>query len=108
MIARKIFRKQNEMRSFIVHSGAFFMKRICRDIRLKSDNRFNVCFFRGFVKFNRAVKIAVVGYRDRRHAEFFRGVHQIRNLRESVQKRIVRVSMKMNERHNIDILDKKF
>jgi len=68
-----------------------------RKVRLHSDNRVDATLARRSVELNRAEHVAVIGERDRVHAELDAPVHQLVDARGSVQQREVRVVVEVDE-----------
>ena len=69
-----------------------------RHIGFHSDDRLQPRIGRRLVKFHRAVEVAVIGDRDRRHLHFGRFCHQRFHPHRPVEERIFGVKMEMNER----------
>ena len=61
------------------------------------DDRLDPGLGRRLVKFNRAMQIAVIGNRDRRHRHFGRFFHQLLHPHRAIEKRILGVEVQMNE-----------
>ncbi len=68
-----------------------------RHVSLASDDRLDPRFLRFLIKFNRAVKISVIGDRDRRHPELLRFFHQLLHPNRAIEEGVFGVQMEMNE-----------
>lgn len=97
-IARVVCRKKRQVEAFIVNAWFFVKARAVGNIGLNADDGLDAFLLACFVKFNRAIKVAVVGERERRHAVFFCLFHQRGNFGESVKQAVVAVGVEMDER----------
>lgn len=88
-VAGVIFCEQGEMVALVVDARSFVEAGAVRDICFHADDRFDLVFFAQFVKFDRAVHVAMVGESHRRHAEFFRRRHHILELLKPIEETIV-------------------
>ena len=73
--------------------------RFGRNINFTADNRFDAAFLSRLVKINDAVHGAVVGYRQRCHAEIFCRVEQVINSCRAVEQTVFRMNVQMSEIH---------
>jgi len=90
--------EQSEVIRRLAHRVRSIFVRTRCDVRFAADDRFDagaLCFL---VKFNRAVKIAVIGHRDRGHLQFSRFFHQLFYSNSAIEQRILGVEMQVNER----------
>jgi len=58
-------------------------------VRLDADDRLDLGLLAGFIKFNRAEHVAVVGQRRRRHVALLRRVDEIFDAARAVQQAVV-------------------
>src|SRR3989344_938781 len=96
-IARLVFREQNEARCLIVNSVFFLRAGPRRDMEIDADYRLQALLFAFFVEFDCAVHVAVVGERESALPVLGCRSHELRNFRQRLEKRVVRVSMQVNK-----------
>ena len=96
-VANVVFGQKSEMESFGVYVRPFIKTRAGGDVGLYADNRFDAVRFAGLIKFYGAMEVAMVGNGKRRHAVFFGQNHHLVYFGHAVQKRVVGVSMQMDE-----------
>jgi hypothetical protein len=68
-----------------------------RHVRLVADDRINAGVLALLVEFDRAEEVAVIGHRDRVHAERLGMRDQFRHPVGAIEEAIVRVAMQVNE-----------
>ena len=73
------------------------LDRTRRHVGLATDDRLHPRILRRLVKFNRTEKISVIGYRHRWHPEFRDLFHQLRHSNRTVEERVLRMQVEMNE-----------
>ena len=99
VIAFEIARKENHVKIVSIHRS-FFAEHGSRSyICFKADDWLDPRAFCLFVKFHRAIENAVVGKGQGFKAFFHGGIHEVGNFGQAVEKGIVRVHVKMGERH---------
>ena len=76
-----------------------------RDIGFHADNRLEPSFLGLFLELPRPVKITVIGYGEGGLLEFQRFIDEIINAVCTVEKRVFRVAMEVDEGHMIRICD---
>ena len=96
-IAGLVARQQGEMIGRVALRIRPILDRTRRHVGLDTDDRLDPGLRRRLIKFNRAVQVAVIGNRDRRHPHFGRLFHQLLHPHRAVEKRILGVEMEMNE-----------
>src|SRR5262249_2945401 len=67
------------------------------DIQLAADDRLHARRFRGIHEMHGAEYVAVIGHRDRRHAEFLHPVHKLLDVASAVEHRVVGMQVQMDE-----------
>ena len=67
------------------------------DVKLAAQNRLDAPLLRRLKKMNRAINIAVIGNRNRLLADVGNVVDQLFDVAGAVQKRIIRMQMKMSK-----------
>ena len=72
-----VLRQQSEMIGRVALVFGPILDRARRHVGLATDDRLDPGFGRFLIKFDRAVKISVIGDRHRRHLEFRRLFHQL-------------------------------
>jgi hypothetical protein len=89
--------KQHELarRIILVSVGSSFG----RESELYPDNRFETRFFRVFIELKSPIEITGVRERNRTHPELFGASYKFFGSTKSLQKRIVCMGMKVDERH---------
>ena len=92
-----VAREQREMISGIALRIRPVLDRTRRHVSLHADDRLDPGLGRRLVKFNRAMQVAVIGNRDRRHRHFGRLLHQLLHSHRPVEERILGVQVEMNE-----------
>jgi hypothetical protein len=70
-----------------------------RDVHLAADDRLHPGRHRRLVELHRAEHVAVVGHRDRRHAEGLHAGDEVGDLIRAVQQRILGVEVEVGETH---------
>ena len=92
-----VLRQQREMVSRVALIARPILDHARRHVSLAADDRFDARILRRLVKFNRAVKISVIGNCYRRHLEFGRLFHQLFRPHQAIEEGIFRVEMEVNE-----------
>src|SRR5205809_852066 len=90
--------EQCEVIRRLAHRVRPIFVRAWRDVGFAADDRLDpgaLCFL---IKFDRTVKVAVIGHRDRGHFEFGRFLHQLFYSNSAVEQGIFGVEMEVNER----------
>ena len=101
--ATKVFKtlvclsNQSNMEAFLIIGWVAVFQTARRHIGLEAKNRFYTRVIRGFIEVNEARHCAVVGHRHRFHARLFHEVDQLIHLRQTIQKRIVRVIVQVHK-----------
>ena len=98
VITSFVTREQCEVIRRLAHRIRPIFVRAWRDVASQPMIGLTPARCRFLIKFDRAVKIAVIGHRDRRHFEFGRFLHQLFHSNRAVEQRILGVKMQMNER----------
>ncbi len=70
---------------------------VARDVRLDADDRFYTRLAGGDVEVDRAVERAVIGERQRRHAELFRARHEVGDAREPIEQAVFAMRVEVDE-----------
>ena len=79
--------------SFLSGRSVAIAQGLWRDVSLATDDRLNAGPFRGLVKLDRPVEIAVISNRNRRHSEFRSFSDQLFRSNRSIKQRILGVTM---------------
>ena len=77
---------------------AFRAMRLGRQVRLDADDRLHAAGLRGLVELEGAEAVAVIGDRDRRHAHLLAALEQIGHPGRTVEHRVLRVHVEVDER----------
>ena len=96
-VAGLVLRQEREMIGGVALVRGPVFDRAGRHVSLAADDRFDPGVRGRLVKLNRAVKISVVGDRDRRHLEFLRLFHQLLRPHQPIEEGIFGVEMEVNE-----------
>lgn len=88
-----------------VIGNIFFIELGIGDVSFKTDNRLDPRFLTSLIKLNRAVHVGVIGKSQGSEPPLFGSANQLVNLRETVEQRVVRVDVEVNEVHRCRILD---
>ncbi len=85
------------MKRFTILIGVAVLHGARREVGLDADNRFDAGVGTGAVKVNHAEHRAMIGNRQRIHAEVFGTMDELVNTAETVQQRVFRVDVKMHK-----------
>ena len=96
-VAGFVLRQQGEMIGGVALVRGPVLHLTRGHVSLASDDRFQPSFRRFLVKFDRAMEIAVVGNRDRRHPKFLRLFHQLLHPHRAIEEGVFGVEMEVNE-----------
>ena len=96
-IAGLVLRQQGEMIRRVALGIRSVLDRARRHVGLAADDRLDPGGRRRLVKFDRAVQVAVVGDRDRRHLQFGRLFHQLLHPHRAIEERVLGVQVEVNE-----------
>src|SRR5256712_8167078 len=104
LIADPVLREQDEMRIRGAErrvSGGLFPRMAAaeREVGLEAQNRADLSRFGFGVKRPRAVQVAVIGDRQRVHAERLHPIEQVGDAVGAVEERVLAMRVEMNERH---------
>ena len=93
-----IFGQEGQVgRSLATHDLLHLLHLPRREVHFAAQNRLHVGRMAGLVEANRAIKVAMIGHRDRRHAQFSRpGCHRL-GPAGSIESGIFSVQMQVNE-----------
>lgn len=80
--------------AFIINAALLVVASADSQISVHSQDRLYTGFFALLVKFQSAVEIAVVGQSNGFHSGFFCFCHQLVDFRQSLQERVMAVSVK--------------
>ena len=92
-----VTREEREMISGITLRIRPVLDRAGGHVGFHADDRLDPGLGRRLVKFNRAMQVAVIGNRDRRHLHFGRLLHQLLHPHRAIEERILGVQVEMNE-----------
>ncbi len=92
-----VLRQQGEMIGRVALIIRPILDRTGRHVGLAADDRLDARLRRRLIKFDRAVQIAVIGDRDRRHPEFRRLFHQLLHPHRAIEEGVFGVQMEVNE-----------
>jgi hypothetical protein len=99
-VACFVFHQQNQMVARVVNLRPARKAAFQRDINFTPDDRLDAAFFSLFVKFHRAIHIAVIGDCAGAHPQSADFVQQRINLCQSIQQTVMGVGVEMDEIHS--------
>jgi hypothetical protein len=97
-----VLRQQQQVEGAVVELRVLILHTARRQISFHPDDRTQPGFARRTMEIDDAVHHAVVGQGQRRHAQGLGLRHQIRDVAEPVQHRVLGMDVKVNERHRWD------
>ena len=98
LVADLVLGQQHQMIRRVPRVAGFLVQPAARrDVRLASDDRFDAAFRRRLVEIDRAVHVAVIGDRDRRHLRRVRLLHHVINAARPIEQAVLGVQMQMDE-----------
>ena len=97
-----VFAEQDQVR-VLPHAG-LVLYRLRRNVRLHADDRLDARLRALLIKLDHAVHIAVIGDRDRVHAELLSAVDKLADARCAVQQAVFGMHVKMCKAHSRSLL----
>ena len=101
-VARLVFRKQEQVRGFLVELRVAVFHAARRHVGFQPDDGFDPVGFGGVEEFDHPKHRAVVGDGDRGHAHLFDALRQLLDVREAVEQGVVGVDVEVGEGHFSD------
>ena len=98
-VAGFIFGQQQQVAGLFIQFGVAVLHATRGHVSFHADDGFDPGFFGGVVEFDHAEHGAVVGNRQRGHVHFFGAFDQLLDVGKTIQERVNRVGVQVNEGH---------